>query len=446
MITNRKVCLLAFLAIVLTLTFTSCSDPGRETTAEVRVIGTAVSQNAEVSARAVSSEIVFGSGTVHIDGTDITGQLTPVDNLNTTGNDIEFGANVPVIGNTVTYSVEPKEGFVFDEWKITRENRQKIKKENPNNWWDVIREIENAIKGDNQTITINPDYIKYLRPTFDRGIYFGAEDDIQKIRDFINTNRDNRYDDDELTIKFSKDVNTDLDLSQLHYWDDLEIELKLLGGYDENWNLSDERTTFTSIDLPAINDFEEIEIEFRNIHFGVLDHSKYQEIGEDDDIEFGNCSVGKLEKPGKIVNGLVIEKIDSASQGITFTNSDVPYVAGSTYFHSIIRDYESGTINGSNNIIIAEKPETSTDENNRYIANFGENYKNEALRNDLITAIPLSEDIADIDDDYLEEDIEGRERFLREDEGDDDDDDHHGNRYSSIRVSYGPYEYQWFDD
>ena len=445
MITNRKVCLLAFLAIVLTLTFTSCSDPGRETTAEVRVIGTAVSQNVEVSARAVSSEIVFGSGTVHIDGTDITNQLTPVDNQNTTGNDIEFGANVPVIGNTVTYSVEPKEGFVFDEWKITRENRQKIKEENPNNWWDVIREIENAIQGDNQTITINPDYIKYLRPTFDRGLYFEKDDNFQKIIDFINSNQ-NDYDDDELTIKFSKDVNTTLDFRELQYWkDDTEIELKLLGGYDENWNLSDERTTFTSIYPPEVNKFEEIEIEFRNIHFDVLDHSQYQGIG-DDDIEFRNCSVGRLEKPGNIVNGLVIKEIYSTSQkNVIFTNSDVPYTEGSTYYHSIIRDYESGTIKGSNNIIVAEKPETSTDENNRYIANFGENYKNARICNDLITAIPLSEDIADINDDYLEEDIEGRERFLREDEGDDDD-DHHGDRYSSIRVSYGPYEYQWFDD
>ena len=370
MITNRKVCLLAFLAIVLTLTFTSCSDPGRETTAEVRVIGTAVSQNVEVSARAVSSEIVFGSGTVHIDGTDITNQLTPVDNQNTTGNDIEFGANVPVIGNTVTYSVEPKEGFVFDEWKITRENRQKIKEENPNNWWDVIREIENAIQGDNQTITINPDYIKYLRPTFDRGLYFEKDDNFQKIIDFINSNQ-NDYDDDELTIKFSKDVNTTLDFRELQYWkDDTEIELKLLGGYDENWNLSDERTTFTSIYPPEVNKFEEIEIEFRNIHFDVLDHSQYQGIG-DDDIEFRNCSVGRLEKPGNIVNGLVIKEIYSTSQkNVIFTNSDVPYTEGSTYYHSIIRDYESGTIKGSNNIIVAEKPETSTDENNRYIAEF----------------------------------------------------------------------------
>ena len=112
MITNRKVCLLAFLAIVLTLTFTSCSDPGRETTAEVRVIGTAVSQNVEVSARAVSSEIVFGSGTVHIDGTDITNQLTPVDNQNTTGNDIEFGANIPVIGNSADITYLEPDGIV----------------------------------------------------------------------------------------------------------------------------------------------------------------------------------------------------------------------------------------------------------------------------------------------------------------------------------------------
>ena len=42
-----------------------------------------------------------------------------------------------------------------------------------------------------------------------------------------------------------------------------------------------------------------------------------------------------------------------------------------------------------------------------------------------------------LDDDILEEDIVGRERFLYED----DDRWHKG-----IKVSYGPYEYQWFDD
>lgn len=44
-------------------------------------------------------------------------------------------------------------------------------------------------------------------------------------------------------------------------------------------------------------------------------------------------------------------------------------------------------------------------------------------------------------DDILEEDIEGRERFLFED---DDDDDYYTHR--QIKVSYGPYEYWPYDD
>ena len=37
----------------------------------------------------------------------------------------------------------------------------------------------------------------------------------------------------------------------------------------------------------------------------------------------------------------------------------------------------------------------------------------------------------------IEEDIEGRERYLI------DDDDRYG---WNTKVSYGPYEYKWFDD
>ena len=118
--TNRKVFLLAFLAIVLVLTFTSCSDSGRGTkTAEVRVIGTAKANNT----RAVASTS-FGSGEVFIDGNKITDQLKPVpasdeeQQTMTSSNDQIFEADVPVSGETVSYRVDPHPGFVFDEWKI----------------------------------------------------------------------------------------------------------------------------------------------------------------------------------------------------------------------------------------------------------------------------------------------------------------------------------------
>ena len=65
----------------------------------------------------------------------------------------------------------------------------------------------------------------------------------------------------------------------------------------------------------------------------------------------------------------------------------------------------------------------------------------------LTTATALDEEAFDddnhswhgveIDDDMIEEDIVGRERYLIDDDG----------RYwDTPTVSYGPYEYKWFDD
>ena len=77
--------------------------------------------------------------------------------------------------------------------------------------------------------------------------------------------------------------------------------------------------------------------------------------------------------------------------------------------------------------------------------------------NQITTAVPLSEDfpllvtpLSDDDDfdadDLLEEDIEGRERYLSDDDYEDDDRSSREPWYRNIRVSYGPYEYQYFDD
>ena len=62
---------------------------------------------------------------------------------------------------------------------------------------------------------------------------------------------------------------------------------------------------------------------------------------------------------------------------------------------------------------------------------------NKALKEQIVKATPLPEDMEGLDDDILEEDIEGRERYLL-----DDDDKWYGNK--NIYVSYGPYEYQYF--
>lgn len=474
--TNRGI-LLAFLAIIL-IGLTACSGSGGDpVTAKVFVNGTAMSANTKT----VSSGISFASASIIVGGDDITGQLEPVGTVDpATGeadqnstvqsgnNNVEFGAEVPVAGTTVTYEVQPRPGFVFDEWEIMR---WKLVKEHRDNWRSMIVEIKKAVAGDSQTITIKPEFIQYIRPEFDRGAYvdFEAEeggdgssgkpfDSISSAISFIKN--ETRYDDDEFTLKIRGAHPQEFDLSGLSYesgyWhdDELEVELKVLGGYDYDWNLSgDNRTEITSIKLPSINrGIEmEIELEFRNITFTDFDLSTiFGNINARDnndmdvELDFRNCIVDTLTgASNQIVNGLVVKKLADNTSNVTFVNSDAPYGAGNTYYHSVIRDWTegSGSIIGKNNIVVAEAPtgtQNGGGSDNYYNIDFGPEYKKESLINEIYAATPLSEDIKGLDDDILEEDIEGRERYLL-----DDDDRPIGN---IRKVSYGPYEYRPIDD
>ena len=362
----------------------------------MRVVGTV----AESASRSVSAAAEFASAEIIVDDRNITDDLKP-ESYSTSGstNDVEFQADVPVLGNTVSYSVEPRPGFVFDEWELSRDARSRIR-EYGQNWMNVMREIMRAIAGDPETIEINPDYIKYIRPTFDRGAYFDAEYDTdpdlpigtkanpisntEDFASFISKYSDGRFDDDELTIKFTSSSVGSLDFSQIHsgtehrYWDDeREIELKLIGGYDSKWDYSGDRTPVAGITLPDLNKFEEIEIEFRNIHFENLDYSKlvrgYRSDDDDREFNFRNCSVGTLTNAGMAINGLIIDKMSEDSENTTFINSVVPYDADDTYVHSIITEYTDGAIKGVNNIVVYSDSvdsvvEKQADDNNYYIS------------------------------------------------------------------------------
>ena len=446
--TNRKVFLLAFLAIVLVLTSTSCSDPGRETKAEVRVIGTAVGENN--NSRAVST-MKFGSGKVIVGDKDVTASLVPVGQPSDGQNNVEFTTTVPVVGNTVKYTVSAKRGFVFDEWEFDRRTvMNDFKDIYKEKWVDVLREILRAIAGDRQTIEINPDYIRFIRPTFDRGVHFdpnyigegdgSSEKPFNDINDVLGyIKNESRFDDDELTIKFRSGNIGSFDLSKIEtgYWnDELEIELKLLGGYDSDWNLSGARTSFGSLVFPDMKNIDEIEVELRNIHIETFNKTDF--FNDDLEIEFRNCSVGSLNASG-IVNGLIIETVESSSSSLIFVNSVAPYVENAEYYHSVVKNADGRKVNGANNII-QNGDSTNDNGKNHYVVSWnGNEYKTSDpdLIEKLIHATPLNEDTAGLDDDILEEDIVGRERFLYED----DDRWHKG-----IKVSYGPYEYQWFDD
>lgn len=442
--TNRKAALLAFLALVLALTVVSCSDPGRETNAEVRVVGTAVSK-----ARSVASDLQFGSGELWLGGNDITSSLVPAEGSNATDgqNNVEFEAEVPVIGETVTYRIVPRDGFVFDEWEIV--SRNEIRNVEGDNWWNVLNEIWQATRGDSETIEIRPEYIKYIRPSFDRGIYVKSGENIgKKLKEYYSKSWN--YDDDELTIKLEEGEFV-LDLSEIkpeRGEDEIELELKIIGGYDpSSWNITN-RSTISEIKLPQSGGYieeVELELEFRNISFAELDYNAFR-TKDDFEIEFSNCSVKTLKNARGIINGLMVKAIEKAQTGraLLIMNSVAPYVEGARYYHSVVMNEDDKTVDGENNIIVGG----SGDSDNYYVASWNANsYKTDdpELINDIIQANPLSENLLesledhfdDMDDDFLEEDIEGRERFLLED-------DEPWSR--GIKVSYGPYEYQWFDD
>ena len=442
--TNRKAALLAFLALVLTFTVVSCSDPGHKTNAEVRVVGTAVSE-----ARSVASDLQFGSGEVWLGGNDITSSLVPAEGSNATDgqNNVEFVAEVPVIGETVTYRIVPRDGFVFDEWEIV--SRNEIREVECDNWWNVLNEIWQATRGDSETIEIRPEYIKYIRPSFDRGIYVKSGENIgEKLKEYYSKSWN--YDDDELTIKLEEGEFV-LDLSEIkpeRGEDEIELELKIIGGYDpSSWNITN-RSTISEIKLPQSGGYieeVELELEFRNISFTNLDYNAFRTNG-DFEIEFRNCSVETLKNARGLINGLMVAAIEKAQtgRGLLIMNSVAPYVEGARYYHSVVMNGDGKTVYGKNNIIVGG----SGDSDNYYVASWNENsYKTDEpeLIDKLIQANPLSENLLegledhfdDMDDDFLEEDIEGRERFLI-------DDNEPGSR--GIKVSYGPYEYQWFDD
>lgn len=387
---------------------------------------------------------------------------------------------MPVIGETVTFSVTPREHFVFDEWEIDRE---KVKGENRSDWRRVIIEIKDAIEGDPETITIRPQLIKYIRPTFDRGYYIkpGATNgDGTKENPFGSIEKVSEYaklfwfhDEIELTLKVqSNDKPLELDFSSFtpnspfRSDDGMEIELKIIGGYGSNWNVGNNRTKVSTFKLPdsiATTNIEEMEIEFRNIEFNNFDFSSLtgnsKDFDDDDnEIEFRNCSFTDLSGSMPVMNGMIIKSFaeNSKPSNTIFANSVVPYVADNTYYHCIITDWSEGEIKGQNNIVISGENKVPENNNrkNQYVNSLGEHeykFESQELLSKLTTATPISENELenaggkDFDDDILEEDIEGNERFELDD---DYYDDYWFHQNGEIKVSYGPYEYlhHWFDD
>lgn len=437
---NVFIVLLAVLAI---LTITSCSDSPGNAKAEVRVVGSGSSPARSLDATR------FESATVEIDNVDITDKLVATNEGS--GSNTVYAATVETPSKEIYYSVTPKAGFVFDEWEI---DEKLLEKDYPNRreYRKVLRAIEEVVDNDrksaneeSQSIFIRPEYVKYLKPTFDRGIHLdpnlvtpisdadgSAKKPYKNLDEFDAT----KWNHDELTIKIrGENAELELDLSTITSTYKDELEIKILGGYGAGWEVTENKAKVTKLVLPTINSYlEEVELEFRNIVFDSMDLSSFT---KDVEVEFENCEIGTLKVPSnmKVVNGVVVTNTVEGND-ITFFNSVVPYDAKNTYYHCLVKDV-SGKLEGSHNLVTGTLEEEDKSSNQVVTDDKLEGYKLETGETELLD--PLNEDdsrFGAIDDveDYLEEDIIGRDRV---EFGDSEN--------GFTKVSIGPYEYQNID-
>lgn len=431
------------IAATLVLVLSACSADREETKALIKVRGAAGSS----ALRAITSDQSGGSSLmaaeVSVDHVDITDNLRPTEG---TGNDTVFTTEVVTTSPEIFYSVSPRPGFVFDEWEI---DKDAVRRDYGYSWRKVLREIEMAVDDDeameeSQSIFIAPEYTKYITPTFDRGFHVdfnaaeagdGSAGNPFSSFDSVNDKLKN-WNHDEVTIKFRGENTTSIsiDLSDITLNGD-EIELKLLGGYGSDWEITSNATKIESVKFPT--GLEEVEIEFRGIDFTSLDLSAISS-NDDHEVEFENCSIGTL----KLTNGATVNAVQAtAIEGskLVFFNSVVPYAADNTYYHSLITDWDgSSTINGANNIVVSDESAGGVSGSNFMIP--GSKVAGYKIKGDLpegiSSAAALDEDSikaqGDVDD-YLEEDIAGRDR-----------NEHDDGR--TRPVSYGPYEYLEIDD
>ena len=429
---RRNIILIA-LILSVALIFTSCDSASDNGVATVRVMGTVASTE---STRAADTSLELMAD-IKVNGTP----LTINDFKNEKGSALQAGSNqelvakVEVPSSKVTLTVAPKKGFIFDEWEFDRRATPRLS-------WRERREIEKILDPieEHETIEVPTKYTKYIRATYDRGYYVtlstregkgdGTIDNPFTIEE-LKTALDNRFD-DELTIKVTG--NGALDLSSFNKFNKLE-EIKIIGYKD---------AVITSITLPDYNK-DDFELEIRDLTINNLDASILPTVQDDDDveIEFENVVIKSLDNTkGRTFANMQVELIKK--EGGTFVNSVLPYFSGTKYYHSLIitdraEDAEKVDIEGKNNIVVVDTLPTKKDPNNLYITRAEYNKDPNPWKVDpaivkdkVINAKALNDDwFPEQMEDFIEEDAFGRDRPEKDD---------------GIPVSYGPYEYQDWDD
>lgn len=438
------------LSLALVLVLAGCGG-NSDSSARIVVQGTAANTVARDIAGGGGT---FSSGEVFVNSERITDLLEPSAESAGQGGtgDTLFEATVDNVPHTVTLRVDPRPGFVFDEWKLNKNKLRGLQ------WHEYLDLLLTEEESHAENLTVKAEHAEYYIATFERGFYIDLEaadnPDADGTKDNPYTGFDeaignlpsNRYFDDDIELTFkvagSKKAET-LSIASMASVRGGEIEeLRIIGGYDRNWNKtgrSEFSISFTGFTRSNIDEFE-----IKSVHLPSLEYR--DDLLYNDDIEFHDVYVDELTVSSGTVANLMIGNVNRSGSGrLVFVNSVLDeYVNGAVYIHSLIKGGVSSPLGSDslNNIVLADGI-VGNDTWNLYLpASASVNdYMLSDPPSSVINASSLGDDgpIEDIiDDDFLEEDIVGRERA-----------DDWGRR-----VSYGPYEYldlerwerDWWDD
>lgn len=426
--TNRKGLLKGLGIISLILLCVGCSNgsSSQSSTATIKVKGTA---GTNFSGSSKGSK-AFASGTVLINNVDITSTLKPTTNTAAGQNNVEFRTEVEVETPTIELSVSGEAGYVFDEWEIDKASAKADLKKGHITMTEYRKLKLTDAEEKAETISVDAKLASYYIATFDHGYYVdftstASENDGSKEKPFTSISalvsahpNASASEDDELTIKIANSSSTDsLDLTGLAGYE----EVSVVGGFDSNWKIIG-KSEFSSFAVSS--GIEELEIE--NLSFSSLD---IDSLSGEAEINMENCQViNLLAAANAIIGNLIVT--GSVPSNTILVNCVAPFDATNTYYHSLLKNVPEGaSIEGKNNLLTGTVTTPIDDNLIISVSDVENTYKVKSSVTGISEAYSI--DYTSLDErleDFLEEDIEGRDRPEAEDG-------------TPQHVSFGPYEY-----
>ena len=342
---------IAAIALAAMLVITGCATDNGSTVSKktVRIIGTYGELNTTTRAlsRAGESEPKMGITSVDkvvVNGTNITEDLKPVNpnNVKPGQNNVEFEAQVEV-PSTVNFAAAAKPGYVFDEWKVSKDAEKALRKE-------IKKWLDKGDREESETLVDLPaNYIPFLIAEYDNGYYVSLDDKTAPAADAPANNGTKNlpftvtefktamaeYNEDELTLVITG-TNTDNFQALIDTLtakregkeaiEEIKIKangvtLKTLPKFTGLEEISLAGFTFT--DAITVTDLNEIS--FENCKFTALTVSNVQELeieggeannitvsGDVEEAEFENIKItegGKIDLTGMTSGEVEIEGI-----------------------------------------------------------------------------------------------------------------------------------------